>query len=247
MKNLIFVIVMMLAGINLYAGTTQEAIESANKSGLVVFLVVTDPGNASTQKAIDIANEAHAKYLKSEVIQMNRSDAANKTLVDKYGVNGAPLPLILVIASNGVVSGGYTAQQATADLLVKKIPSPVKADVLKAFSEGKSVFIVVSRKDMTEKNEVMNTCQQACIEMQNNAKLYALDLDDPKEQSFIADLKIDKTITSPQTLVINSKGQITGTFNDDTSTETLVATAKKLPAAKGCCPSGSGAGCAPKK
>ncbi len=247
MKSLVLFTIMLLAGLNVFAVTTQEAIESANKSGLAVFLVITDPGNANTQQAIDIANQAHAKYVKSEVVQMNRSDAGNKDLVAKYGVSIAPLPLILVIASNGVVTGGYPLYQATADLLVKVIPSPVKADVMKALSNGKSVFLVVSRKDMTEKDGVMNTCAQACIEMQNNAKLVGLDLDDKNEKAFIAEMKIDPTISSPQTFVINSKGQITGTFGDDVNTTTLVATAKKLPAAKGCCPSGSGAGCGPKK
>lgn len=248
MKTLVFSFIMLFVSINLFAGTAQEAIESANKAGLSVFLVVTDPGNAGTQKAMDIANQAHEKYAKSEVIQMNRSDVANKDLVAKYGISGAPLPLILVIAINGVVTGGFTLSQATADLLVTAIPSPVKSDVLKALSTGKSVFLVVSSKNMTEKNEVMNTCAQACIEMQNNTKLISLDLDDQKEKDFITELKIDPTIKSPQTFVINSKGQITGTFSDDVNTTALVASAKKLPAAKGCGAScTTGAGCAPKK
>ena len=240
MKSLVMFTIMLFTSINLFAATAQEAIENANKSGLTVFLVITDPGNANTQQAMDIANQAHTKYTKSEVVQMNRSDAANKDLVTKYGVSNAPLPLILVIASNGAVTGGFPSYQATADMLINVIPSPVKADVIKALSNGKSVFLVVSRKDMTEKDDVMNTCAQACIEMQNNTKLIALDLDDQKEKTFIAEMKIDPAITSPQTFVINSKGQITGTFNDDVNTTTLVATAKKLPAAKGC-----GTSCAP--
>jgi hypothetical protein len=247
MKSLVIFTIMLFVSINVFAVTVQESIESANKSGLAVFLVITDPGNANTQQALDIANQAHSKIVKSEVIQMNRSDAANKELVTKYGVSNAPLPLILVIASNGVVTGGYPSYQATADLLANLVPSPVKSDVLKALSNGKSVFLVVSSKNMKEKDDVMNTCSQACIEMQNNAKLIGLDLDDQKEKAFIAEMKIDPTITSPQTFVINSKGQITGTFNVDVNTTTLVATAKKLPAAKGCCPSGSGAGCGTKK
>lgn len=247
MKSLVIFTIMLFVSINVFAVTAQESIESANKSGLAVFLVITDPGNANTQQALDIANQAHSKIVKSEVIQMNRSDAANKELVTKYGVSNAPLPLIIVIASNGVVTGGYPSYQATADLLANLVPSPVKSDVLKALSSGKSVFLVVSSKNMKEKDDVMNTCSQACIEMQNNAKLIGLDLDDQKEKAFIAEMKIDPTITSPQTFVINSKGQITGTFNDDVNTTTLVATAKKLPAAKGCCPSGSGAGCGTKK
>jgi hypothetical protein len=240
MKSFVIFTIMLFAAVNVFAVTAREAIDNANKSGLAVFLVITDPGNANTQKALDIANEAHSKIVKSEVIQMNRSDAENKELVTKYGVSNAPLPLILVIASNGVVTGGYPSYQATADMLVNLVPSPVKSDVLKALSNGKSVFLVVSSKNMKEKDDVMNTCAQACIEMQNNSKLIGLDLDDQKEKAFIAELKIDPTITSPQTFVINSKGQITGTFNDDVTTTTLVATAKKLPAAKGC-----GSSCAP--
>jgi competence protein ComGC len=240
MKSLIMFTIMLFTSINLFAVTAQEAIATANKSGLIVFLVITDAGNANTQQALDIANQAHTKYQKSEVIQMNRSDEANQALVAKYGVSKAPLPLILVIASNGVVTGGFPSYQATADLLVNVIPSPVKADVMKALSDGKSVFLVVSSKNMKEKDEVINTCQQACIEMQNNTKLIALDLDDQKEKAFIAEMKIDPSITSPQTFVINSKGQITGTFNNDVNTTELVATAKKLPAAKGC-----GTSCAP--
>lgn len=247
MKSLVLFAIMLFTGINVFAVTTQESIESANKSGLAVFLVITDPGNANTQQAIDIANQAHSKIDKSEVIQMNRSDAANKELVVKYGVSKAPLPLILVIASNGVVTGGYPSNQATADLLVNLVPTPVKSDVLKALSNGKSVFLVVSSKNMKEKDEVMNTCTQACIEMQNNSKLIGLDLNDQKEKAFIAELKIDPSITSPQTFVINSKGQITGTFNDDVTTTSLVATAKKLPAAKGCGSSCAPGACGPKK
>lgn len=247
MKTLMIFLITILTGINLAAASTQESIESANKSGLSVFLVVTDPGNAGTQKAVDIANQAHEKCAKSQVIQMNRSDAENADLVKKYGISGAPIPLILVIACNGIVTGGLTLDKANADLLVKLVPSPVKSDVLKALSNGKSVFLVVSSKNMKEKDEVMNTCTQACIEMQNNAKLIGLDLNDQKEKDFLAELKIDPTITSPQTFVINSRGQITGTFTDVNTTE-LVASAKKLPEAKGCgasCKSGSG--CAPKK
>jgi competence protein ComGC len=240
MKSFVMFTIMLFTSINLFAVTAQEAIVNANKSGLTVFLVITDPGNTNTQQALDIANQAHTQYQKSEVIQMNRSDAANQALVAKYGVSKAPLPLILVIASNGVVTGGFASYQATADLLISVVPSPVKADVMKALSDGKSVFLVVSSKNMKEKDEVMNTCQQACIEMQNNTKLIALDLNDQKEKAFITEMKIDPAITSPQTFVINSKGQITGTFNDDVNTTELVATAKKLPAAKGC-----GTSCAP--
>lgn len=228
-----------------YASVTID-IETANKAGKTVFLVVTDPGTASTDKAVEIANQAKLKYTNSTVLKMNRSDAANVEFVAKNRLSGAPLPLILVIASNGIVTAGFTPDNASPEALVNAIPSPKKADVQKYLIDGKSVFIVVTNKSMSTKDNVMSTCQQACIEMENNAKMIEISLDDPKEKQFLTELNVNMTATEPMTYVINTKGQITGTFNDDVNATTLVASAKKV-AASACCPSGSGKSCGPAK
>jgi hypothetical protein len=244
-RSLILFIALVAFGLQALA-TVKSDLEAANKNDNSVFLVVSDPNVTGTDKALEIANSAKASVNKSVVLQMNRSDAANAELVTKYRLSGAPLPLILVIASNGIVIIGYTLEQATPELLVKAVPSPKKSEVLKTLSDGKSVFIVVTGKSMAEKNTIMNTCQQACIEMENNAKMIEISLDDPKENQFLTELKVNMTATEPTTYVINPKGQITGTYTDDVNTNTLVASAKKV-AASGCCPSGSGKSCGPTK
>ncbi|HNQ82143.1 MAG TPA: hypothetical protein PKM34_00790 [Bacteroidales bacterium] len=247
MKTRLFFLLLVMAIISLQASATVKSdLEAANKNGNSVFLVVTDPNITGTDQALDIANKAKTSVTKSIVLQMNRSDAANTELVTKYRLAGAPLPLILVIASNGVVTAGYALAQATPELLVKAVPSAKKSEVLKALSDGKSVFIVVTGKSMAEKTTIMNTCQQACVEMENNAKMIEISLDDPKEKQFLTELKVNMAAAEPTTYVINSKGQMTGTFTDDVNSTTLVASAKKV-AASGCCPSGSGKSCGPAK
>jgi signal recognition particle receptor subunit beta len=241
-----FLIVLLAAFINQAYATVKSDLETASKNGNSVFLVVTDPNVTGTDKAMEIADKAKASAAKSIVIQMNRSDADNADIVAKYRLSGAPLPLILVIASNGVVTAGYTLAQATPELLVKAVPSPKKSEVLKSLSDGKSVFIVVTGKSMAEKTTIMNTCQQACIEMENNAKMIEISLDDPKENLFLTELKVNMTASEPMTYVVNPQGQITGTFTDNVNTNTLVASAKKV-AASGCCPPGSGKSCGPTK
>jgi hypothetical protein len=238
----------MAVSLNLMQASVTTDIETANKAGKAVFLVVTDAENANTVKAIEIANKAQLQYKNSTVLRMNRSDAANAEFVAKNRLSGAPLPLILVIAPNGVITAGFTTDKATPEALVAAIPSPKKADVQKYLSQGKSVFIVVTNKSMSTKDNVMNTCQQACIEMENNAKMIEISLDDPKEKQFLTELKVDIAATEPMTYVINSKGQITGAFNDDVNSTTLVASAKKV-AASGCGPAGCGSGksCGPAK
>lgn len=245
-NHLFFLSVIMMTLIS-FDGFSQakEKIEAATAAGKAVFLVVTDPGIVGTEKALDVANQAGKTYTNSAVIQMNRSDAADAELAKKYGVAGAQLPIILVLAQNGSVAGGFLLSQATPERLVATIPSPKKAEVLKALGSNKSVFIVASSKSMNQKSDIVNTCAQACIEMQQNAKIIEIDLDDPKENSFLTELKIDRSLTTPTTFVINSKGQVTGKFDGEVNSTELVATAKKV-SAGGCCPGGSSKGCGKK-
>jgi len=50
------------------------------------------------------ANDAQKKYPNSEVIVLDRTDKTLVALVKIYGLSGAPLPVILVVASNGIVA-----------------------------------------------------------------------------------------------------------------------------------------------
>ena len=247
MKNLILSIVFTVFAVScIFSQGVKSEIDKAQQKGKSVFLVVTDNFEQNTEALMKIANDAKSKVKKSEVIKLDRDDAANAELVSKYQLAGAPLPLVLVIAPNNVVAGGYTLQQASAELLISSIPSPKKAEVLKVLSEGKSVFIVVSNKNMDKKSNLINTCEQACFEMEKKAKVIEIDLDDTVEKTFMEELKINQSSTEPQTYVVNSKGQVTGNFNGDVKTSTLIATASKVPSS-GCCPPGSSKSCEPKK
>ncbi len=234
---------------NSYSPSSQSAnlkIENANKTGKAVFLVVTDSGVVNTTKAVNTAQQAQKLHPKSAVIKMNRSDTTNKELVIKYRLAGAPLPLILVIASNRFVTGGYLVNQATPERLVALIPSPKKADVIEAMSKGKSVFLVVSKKSMLKKKGIISKCQLACAEMKNKAKVIEIDLDDTMEKQFLNELRINPSTAQPQIYVINAKGQLTGILSSVVDIKTLVATATKIVSGGGCCPTGSGESCGPR-
>lgn len=246
MKKSIFTIAFTFCfGMQTINASVQTDIETANKAGKVVFLVVTEPSNTNNTAAINLGKEARKLYPKSTVIEMNRTDNANESLVKKYGLAGAPLPLIIVIASNGVMAGGAIYNQTTSQNLVAMIPSPKKADVLKVINDGKSVFIVVSKKSSTKKKEVIGKCKIACSDMKENAKIVEVDFEDVSEKKFLEELRITLVVgDTPQIFVINSQGQIAGSFTGVTDSKTLVVTATKK-AAGGCCPPGSKKTCAP--
>lgn len=226
--------------------SVQTDIEKANKAGNCVFLVVTEAGNADNAAAINLSKEAQKLSLKSTVIELNRTDKANESLVAKYRLAGAGLPLILIIASNGTEAGGIAyLKQTTAQNLVSLVPSSKKAEVLKVINDGKPVFLVVSKKSMVKK-EVLNNCETACAEMKDGAKVVEVDFDDAAEKKFLNSLKITEIGADPQTFVINAQGQVAGSFSGIADSKTLVATATKK-VSSGCCAPGSKKTCEPAK
>jgi len=219
---------------------TKEKIDKANAKGNAVFLAVTD-GSKLLSEAKDMAVQAQKKYPKSEVIILDRTDKTNAALVTKYGLSGAPLPLILVMASNGVVGGGLQLKDATPEDLVGLVPTKKQAQALLAFSEGKTAYIVLYKKSMKDKTSAVAECNKAAAGLSGKAVVVDLDLDDKSEAEFLSLLKPEMTATSTHVLVFNGKGQFTGEFTAPVQSPALISSAKKV-VKSGCAPGACGSG-----
>jgi hypothetical protein len=229
------------------AGSTQDDLKDAARDGKVAFILVTEPGATGVGQARSLIRDATGQVENSVLIEMDRVDAANADLVARYRLSGAPVPLILVVAPNGALAGGLPAAKATAERLVKMVPTPMKAEILHAIQAGKAVFVVSSRAGMESTVEAMRKCAAACGQLTTDAVTIQIDLDDDKELPFLTQLKVDPASKEPVTLVINKGGQISGSFTGALQVTDLVQAATKK--VGGCCPPGvSGSkSCAPPK
>lgn len=244
MKKILSVLFLMLCvtGMIHVNGQVAAEIEKAGKSCKPVFLVAYNTNGPETDKAFSIAGEAKSTLKSaSMVIKMNTTDASNSALVAKYRLSGAPLPLILVLDKNSTITGGLPVKDATAAKLVEMVPSPKTSELLKAITDGKTVYVVAYKEAMASHDNVMNNCAMACGKMENKSVTIKIDLDDKKEAKLLQTLKCDVNAKEPVTYVINKTGQVIGTHNGLTDVNTLVASAKKAPASS-CCPSGAPAG-----
>jgi hypothetical protein len=217
----------------------QAELDKAKKTGKVVFLVVTGTGDTEADKALAIAKTANSQFKNSSVIKLNKDDSLNIDLVTKLRLSGAPVPLILVISPKGIAVGGYLLAEATAELLVKLIPSPKMDDIYAALNDGNAVFIVFSKKSYTDRLKVMDNCKAAAAQLQAKSTIIEIDLDDKKESDFIQQLKLKNTPNTTTTLVLNAAGQTTGSFEGIIDVAQLTTAAKKV--IKGGC--GGGACC----
>ena len=229
------------------AASPQGDLDAAARKGKSAFLLISEPGTAGVDQAKEMVQSAMKQVNGSVVVEMNRADAGNADLVARFRVAGAPLPLILLVAPNGAVAGGMVAGQASVEKLVKLAPSPKKTEVLQAVQSGKAVFITAARKGMGTQAKAQESCARACGQVGAASVAILVNMDDPAEAQFLADLKVSPLATEPVTVVVNGMGQITGTFVGAAVVGDLVAAANKKGGgcAPGACGPGSGKTCGP--
>lgn len=235
-------IVVLLVGSVLLSGSlawasTQGELSAAALEGKSVFLVVTQAGAAGTDRALQIARQAQGMAPSTAVVVLDRGAAENQELVKKYRLLGAPLPLILVVAPNGIVAGGALLKDATAQALVKTIPTPKKADLLLQVSQKMSVIVVISKKTMAEpRGAIFEACGEASRRLERKVTTIVVDMDDKAEKAWLKELNVGPREAAPVTVVFNAKGQKTQVFRAVMSADDLVkAVTKKVE----CCPGGS--------
>ena len=226
MVRLVLTVVLAL-GIALGVGgslawaSAQGDIAAATGEGKAVFVVVTQAGAREPDRAMQIAGQAQAMAPSSTVVVLDRGVQENQELVKAFRLAGAPVPLILVVAHNGVVAGGALLKDATPQALVRLIPTPKKAQMLLAMTQGQAVFVA---------------CTEAMKRLERKAATVVVDVEDEAEAAWIKELNVSPKEEAPVTIVFNAKGQKTQVFRGAVSAEQLVqAVNKKVE----CCPGGS--------
>ena len=221
----------------------QAELNQAKAAGKAVFVVVTGTGATDLNKAMTIAKGANAIYKNATVIQMNKDLPINEPLVTEWRLSGAPVPLILVLSSKGMATGGYALADATSANIAALVPSPKMEVVYAAMENKKPAIVVFTKKSHVDKSEVLKIGKDAVAKLKNNAVLVEVDMNDSRETGFMNQLRIDKLSKASVTIVINAQGQVSGTSTTTPDASKLAAAAVAV--VKGGCGSGCGpAGCA---
>lgn len=209
------------------SASVAEDLSAAAAAGRPVFLIVKDASVGSLDLARKVAGEAQQMVPGSMVIEMDRGAAENAALVAQHRLSSAPVPLVLVLAPNGVAVGGARPHQVTAGKLARMVPTRGKAAHLKALAEGRADFVVFARASMTYRAEVLAACEQAVARLGGKAAVVAVDLDDASEAAFRDEMKVDPKAKAVVVKVFNAKGKATDTFHGAVAVEALVAAATK--------------------
>lgn len=213
-------------------GKSSSAPESANKAIAqaqqngdylyIMFYEKKDDSYQEMRKTVQAFVKKSVKPIKT--YEAMTTDSKESDVIQKYGINQAPLPILLVFAPNGAITGGFP-QKATEKQLTDCMVPNLIMNILKTVQSGKIALILLQNKNTTLNTEVENVA----VEFSKDTRVAGyVDIikQDPSEgniKDFLTQCKVENTSTEASTVMIVPPNKIGGVFKGKITKETLIA------------------------
>lgn len=223
-----------------------EARRKASKAGKYLFAFfwkAPDEQTKAMRKVFDAAMENAGDRAAAAVVSV--SDGKQKEIVKEYGLDRAPMPLVLAIAPNGAITGGFPTEFREEDLL-DAFSTPCTEKCMKALQDGKLVFLCVQNDDTLLNSEALRGVSDFKSDERfgEATEVVMIDPSDSSEADFLADLRVKPDTKNAVTVFLAPPGAPIAMLEGATAKDQLVDTLMK--AGSACGPGGCGpAGCSP--
>jgi hypothetical protein len=227
--------------------SAMELMEQAAKDGKYFFgFFWKDQGEQTSamKKVFEDAVAQVAEQVSPAVVQV--TDTAERQIVREFGLDRAPMPLVLVVAPNGAIMGGFPTE-FTEERLLGAMGTRGTERCVKSLQDGKLLFVCV-QNDSTELNaESLRGVEdfKADDRYAKFTEIVKLDPTNPTEASFLEQLDMDLKTKVALTAFLAPPGVLVAEFEGATKKDDLISALQRASAA--CGPSGCGpSGCGPR-
>ncbi len=216
--------------------SAQEAISEAQAKNQWVFVIFYEKKD-SLYKVMNEKIKAFKKdgMDKPLIYRAKISDTKEAEIIAKYRVTGTPMPLLLVFAPNGVVTGGFP-QQVSDEQLEKSFPGQTVLNILKIMEEGKLALVMLQNSG-TKYNKESTKAAEDFAKIKNlmgAVETIYIDPDDAASKEFITKSTITGPITEATIVMIVPPGRIGGVYKGKTNKDQLL-TGIKACSGGSCC------------
>lgn len=224
------------------------AMEKAVKANKYLFALFRKEEDSQTSAMRAVLDEAMQEVAdKANSVEVDVTDSSEKAIIDRFGLDRAPMPLILAIAPNGAITGGFPTEVKKEDLL-DAFASPATEKCMKQLQDNKLVLLCVQNMETKSNEEALKGVQefQADDRFAEATEIVMLDPTDVAEAGFLKDLQIDPKTDTAVTVFLAPPGMPIAKYQGAISKDELVASLEK--ASSSCCPGGTcgPGGCPPK-
>lgn len=206
------------------AQSAQAQAATAGKFGFFVFYREdNDVTRAMSQAVTELASQRPEAVAPIYVQLTNPAEAA---VVRKFNVERAPMPLVIVTAPNGAVTGAYP-QRVTAEQLAASFVTPAMSHCMKSMQQGRLVFLCVHA---TPEAGVPQGVSEFLVDPQFQGRGDVVNVlaGDPAEAQLLKELGADPTVPNGvSTVFFAPPGVLVGKFTSLSAKAELAAALHK--------------------
>ena len=229
-------------------GIGMTAMEKAAEAKKYLFALFWKEEDGETAAMRSVVQEVMKEVApRADSVEVNVTAASERAIVDKFDLARAPMPLILALAPNGAVTGGFPIE-VDEQSLKEAFVTPCTTECMKLLQENKLVFLCVQNAATESNDAAMEGVRQfkADARFAPATEIIMLDPTDAAEANFLKDLEIDPKTKAAVTVFLAPPGMPLAMYEGATSKDELVAILAK--ASSACGPGGCGpGGCPPKQ
>jgi uncharacterized protein YxeA len=207
-------------------GKGIAALDKAARENKYLFIMFYKNDDNQTREMRNTVKSWMSEYEnKANFIMLNASDPAENQIVNKFQINRAPAPIILAVAPNSAVTGGFP-NKITREQLSKCFVSEIIMKILKPIQSGKVVLVVFQNSKTKFNNESSNAAYAFADDkkVQGFVEIMIEDPEDNKNRDLLKQCRLDKKVSQSTIVFLVPPGRIAGVFPGKTTKNNLLAT-----------------------
>ena len=210
----------------------EQTLAKNAEAGRYTFLVFYKQDGPATQSMLQaVKQNTAARADEASVSLVPAGHPSEKRLVAKLGVGRAPMPLCVVLAPNGAVTGLFQ-KSPSAKEVANAFATLTMTHCMKAMQDGKIVLICVQDGLNVATAPAVEEFQ-ADAQFKNRVATVSLDPSDPAETEFLEQLGLDAANQQAiATVILAPPGVLVGKYKFDALHTEMAA---ELHAAGKCC------------
>jgi hypothetical protein len=217
------------------AGRGDAAIQkaaAADKYLLIFFYKADDEQTQAMRKVFDSAVKKVAD--RAQYVVVDISNPSEKPIVAKFGVDRAPMPLALVLAPTGAVTGGFPIKFEESQLTGAFVSQGL-AKSLKALQDGKLVLLCVQSGNTKSNDAAMQGVNAFKTDARyaKSTEVVKIDPTDDRELKFLTQVQIDPKTSEAVTALVVPPGSVAAKYSGATDKDVMIAALAALKAGGG--------------
>lgn len=208
------------------ASKAQQTIDKAAEEGKYTFLLFFKQNDEATKAMAATIKAGLADKAEQAVVASAQVGLpAEQALVTKYDVSRAPMPMTVVIAPNGAMTGIFS-QKLTVEALNDAFVTPTMMVAMKSLQAGKLVLVTVQGSAKGAAPAALKDFQSD-PHFKDRLVTVSMQAADPKEGKFLGQMQLDPKTKSTHTVLLAPPGVLVGKFDSIASKDEIAAALAK--------------------